>query len=47
MVKGQMDIKDDSVELETLYLSMHMHHMKTHIFRDDMSISRSPFKVRG
>ena len=42
---GQTAITLEPVEIETLYLSMHVYLMKIHILRSDMS--RSPFKVRS
>ena len=41
-VKCQLDIIVKSVELGTWYLIMHVHLMKSHILRDDVSRSRSP-----
>ena len=45
-VKGQMNITFESLEKETLYLSMHVHLMKAHISTDDISRSMSPFNVK-
>ena len=41
-----MNINYESLEKETLYLSMHVHLMKAHISSDDMSRSMSPFNVK-
>jgi len=45
-VKGQMNITFELLEEEALYLSMHVHLMKAHIFTDDMSRSMSNFTVK-
>ena len=38
-VNCQTNINFEPVEIETLDLSMHMHLMKAHVLRDDMSRS--------